>query len=247
MSKGFIIGNIIQEVKIENKNFAFINVTYPEGSTCTCSNGTKTLTDINTDGKVTFSVPSTGTWTVSCTDGTNTNSKSVEITTEGQFEKIALSYELVLFDAGVDNTKITGGWEADGHNGVGTSYTTDGGQLTISNTMTLAAQGGSTKYVKAWYLMTVNKIDLSKYSALKATITGVTGTNVSMCVVNSKSMNQVTGSWAGTGDPVASVEISKSGEVGLSFGELNSSYYVGFFMFSKGTRQSVTVSKIWLE
>ena len=51
---------------------ATIAVTYPSGSTCTCSNGTTTLTAPNTTGSYTFTVPSAGTWTVKSTNGTDT-------------------------------------------------------------------------------------------------------------------------------------------------------------------------------
>lgn len=74
------------------KLFAVIAVTYPEGSICTCSNGTTTLTAKDTSGKVLFNVPSVGTWTVSCTDGSETASEPVSITTAGQVKSVELSY-----------------------------------------------------------------------------------------------------------------------------------------------------------
>lgn len=73
-------------------SFAFIVATYPSGSTCTCTNGTKTLKAKDTSGSFVFHIPSKGTWTVSCTNGTNTKSTSVSITTEGQRNAVTLSY-----------------------------------------------------------------------------------------------------------------------------------------------------------
>lgn len=70
---------------------SIIAVTYPEGSICTCSNGTKTLKARDTSGKALFNV-STGTWTVSCTDGSETASETVSITAEGQVKAVELSY-----------------------------------------------------------------------------------------------------------------------------------------------------------
>ena len=81
--------------------YAAIGVTYPSGSVCTCTNGTLTLTAKDTTGKAIFVIPSAGTWTVTATDGTNTKSESVEITTEGQSVSVTLSYQLHLFEAGV--------------------------------------------------------------------------------------------------------------------------------------------------
>lgn len=80
--------------------FAQIVAEYPAGSTCTCSNGAKTLTAKTTSGKWIFNVPSTGTWTVTATDGTNTKSESIVISTKGQIEKLELMYGFYIFKEG---------------------------------------------------------------------------------------------------------------------------------------------------
>ena len=92
------------------KLFAAIGVTYPAGSSCTCTNGTKTLKAKTTSGQWVFAIPESGTWTVSCTDGTDTASKTVEITSEGQSVSVELSYLLWLYKAGNEYTDVTGGW-----------------------------------------------------------------------------------------------------------------------------------------
>lgn len=84
-------------------SFAFvatIAVTYPVGSTLTCFDGTTTLTATTTSGSYTFIVPNAGTWTVSCTDGNQTKSGTVEITAEGQAESLTLSYAVIIFKNG---------------------------------------------------------------------------------------------------------------------------------------------------
>lgn len=68
-----------------------IAVTYPSGSLCTCSNGTKTLKARDTSGRALFNVPA-GEWTVTATDGDKTKSQTVSITAEGQFESVTLAY-----------------------------------------------------------------------------------------------------------------------------------------------------------
>lgn len=78
--------------------FAQIDVEYPEGSTCTCSNGTRTLTAKTTGGKWIFNIPSAGTWTVTATDGDKEKSQSVSITTKGQIERVNLLYRFILHD-----------------------------------------------------------------------------------------------------------------------------------------------------
>ena len=79
-----------------SKAYAVIGVTYPAGSTCTCTDGTKTLKLKNTSGQGIFLIPYAATWTVTATNGTNTKSQSVEITNEGQLESVTLSYELII-------------------------------------------------------------------------------------------------------------------------------------------------------
>lgn len=75
---------------------ATINITYPAGSTCTCSDGTTTLSAPDTSGTWACIVPNAGTWTVKATDGTKQSTVSVAITTDGQTESVALVFELKL-------------------------------------------------------------------------------------------------------------------------------------------------------
>lgn len=83
-----------------NKVFAVIGATYPAGSICTCSNGSKTLTTKDTSGKALFVIPSAGTWTVKAVSGNKSKSKAVSITAEGQVETVTLAYELYIFKSG---------------------------------------------------------------------------------------------------------------------------------------------------
>lgn len=71
---------------------ATIHVTYPAGSTCTAKNGTTTLTAPNTSGTWDCVVPNAGTWTVECTDGEQSTSGTVTITSDGQTENLTLTY-----------------------------------------------------------------------------------------------------------------------------------------------------------
>ena len=49
--------------------YAVIGVTYPSGSVCTCTNGTRTMTAKDTTGKALFVIPTAGTWTVKAVSG----------------------------------------------------------------------------------------------------------------------------------------------------------------------------------
>ena len=89
----------------------FIQATYPEGSICTCSNGTRTLKARDTSGYMMFILPSIGTWTVTATDPadpTNTDSETVEITTEGQSVSVELSYLVPAEYQAVEYIESTG-------------------------------------------------------------------------------------------------------------------------------------------
>ena len=89
---------------------ATINVTYPAGSTCTATDGSTTLNAPDTTGMWVCIVPNAGTWTVSCTNGTENASTTVSITADGQSATVKLAYDLVLYDSGDQYTDITGGW-----------------------------------------------------------------------------------------------------------------------------------------
>lgn len=90
------------------KAFAFIVVTYPSGSTCTCTDGTKVLKAKGTTGSFVFNIPYAGTWTVSCTDGTDTATEDIVISTKGQSESVDLSYRVPSIYQTVEYIEPTG-------------------------------------------------------------------------------------------------------------------------------------------
>ena len=139
------------------KMFAVIGVTYPSGSTCTCTNGTKTLKAKDTSGTAIFNVPSTGTWTVTATNGDKTASKSVSITAEGQTVAIELKYEAVLVDNGTVVVTPTQDKPSSG-SGTYTYDMTDGGAKITST------KGGTNKYCMYW------AVDASNYTTLSFTV-----------------------------------------------------------------------------
>lgn len=81
--------------------YAFVVAAYPAGSTCTCVKGGKTLTAKDTSGTWAFQIPEAGTWTVTSTDGTDTASTTVTISTEGQSESVELAYNIEFVKNGV--------------------------------------------------------------------------------------------------------------------------------------------------
>ena len=133
---------------------ALITTTWPEGSTCSCTDGTSTLYAPDTSGSYTFNVPNKGTWTVTATNGDKTASKSVSITAEGQVETIELLYALYIFKEGEGAvTPMT----VKAQSGVSASITDD--------VITLNYPYGVTQYVVAEAL-NQTAIDLTNFNTL---------------------------------------------------------------------------------
>jgi len=78
---------------------AVIAAAYPAGSACSCESGGTVLADGEKTGAAAFAVPSTGTWTVRCTDGERSCAQTVSITHSGQAELVRLGYVLPLLTA----------------------------------------------------------------------------------------------------------------------------------------------------
>ena len=97
-----------------SKVVASIVVTYPAGSTCTCTLGSKVLTAKNTSGRWVFGLPSTGNWVVKAVNGSKSKSATVNITAEGQTKTVELAYELYIFKSG---SGLTSGYSKKGSSG----------------------------------------------------------------------------------------------------------------------------------
>lgn len=71
---------------------ATINVTYPQGATLTCTLGDTVYTAETTTGTYAFKVHEKGTWTVKATNGSETDTKQVVISSDGQTKNIELAF-----------------------------------------------------------------------------------------------------------------------------------------------------------
>lgn len=109
---------------------AAISVTYPASSTCTCTDGTTTLNDTNDTSSAktaTFTVPNTGTWTITATNGDRTRSTDVSITADGQSKSVTLKYSLDIIVNGKFNYDVIGSWgPGDSSSGAGSLTEKDG-------------------------------------------------------------------------------------------------------------------------
>lgn len=173
---------------------ATINITYPSGSTCTCSDGTTTLSAPDTSGTWACIVPNAGTWTVTSTSGTETDSKAVTITTDGQSTSVELSYALFLFKPNAPSDIIAGEWEMPGNSAV-----TAEAELTVKPVNNF----NSNRIISA---RTKGQIDLTEYSTLQATCKASGGSNTKLEVYSGSSV--VASTAIGTDLTTVTVDIS---------------------------------------
>ena len=221
---------------------ATINITYPAGSTCTCSDGTTTLSAPDTSGTWTCTVPNAGTWTVTSTSGTETDSKAVTITTDGQSVSVALSYFLWLYKDGDTCDAVSGGWSSPvwAHEDFSKVVTFNESSMQISTEVF----GGSVGY---GHVFTNSVIDLSEISTLKFRITGIGATSsggnafsFQLCVA-SEFPNKQTPSF-----PV-SLSITKTGLFSVDVSSMNAGC-VGVWITTRGyAKTTMTISEVWGE
>lgn len=228
---------------------ATINITYPAGSTCTCSDGTTTLSAPDTSGTWACIVPNAGTWTAAATDGVENTSESVSITTDGQIVAIELSYLLWLYKSGNTYNAVTGGWSVSKHSSTGGSF--DGVLTLNADSMLLSTEvwGGSVGYANAF---TNNSIDLTGVNTLKFKITGIGDTaysdkeghthkfEFSLVVANERPTKQ---------NPTfaADLKILATGEYSVDVSAVTTGY-VGIWITTGGyIKTTLTISEIWGE
>lgn len=190
---------------------ATINITYPAGSTCTCSDGTTTISAPDTSGTWACIVPNAGTWTVTSTSGTETDSKAVTITTDGQSTSVELSYALFLFKPNAPSDIIAGEWEMPANSAV-----TAEAELTVKSVNIF----NSNRIISAH---TKGQIDLTEYSTLQATCKASGGSDTKLAVYSGSSV--VASTAIGTDLTTVTVDISAlSGLHSIGFGGRHTAY-----------------------
>lgn len=214
--------------------FAFITVTYPEGSICTCTDGTKTLTAKNTDGTYVFCVPYAATWTVTRTDpedSIKTKSQIVEIVEEGQFENVNLAI-LVLFDGGAIQSLS-----------VGNKVTT---APTVDSVISYDVSGSATSW-SCGSILTDERIDLTEYKTLCVYVSEriIHNSYADGFILVDNDRNTQVYNYGNIPNNFISVgELLVTGVNSLDISELNTSYYIGVG-FANNCKFEIT--KIWLE
>lgn len=160
------------------KLFAAIGVTYPAGSTLTCTNGTKTLKAKTTTGQWVFAIPEAGTWTVTATDGTHSKSQDVSITGEAQFESVELSYAVLYYENGTEHISMEPIKDSVDNGFYGS----------VSEAAAFVSMSTGTFSICLGEISSAS-VDLSKISTLKCKISGInctgdknaTGLRISVC------------------------------------------------------------------
>jgi hypothetical protein len=158
----------------------------------------------NTNGQWIFAIPEIGEWIVTATDGTDTSSKTVEITTEGQSINIKLRYITYVYEqaVGPEDTWYTGSagsWtDKIWHNDEGIAFYSTGKPNFFADT----------------------KIDLTDIDTLYFDMAAKTKDNVK-CIVNGTQVNYTTSTFAAEA-------MSTGGLTSLDVSALQGEYYYGF-------------------
>lgn len=215
--------------------YAVIAVTYPAGSVCTCTDGSKTLKLKDTSGQGFFLIPYAAAWTVTATDGTNTKAQSVEITSEGQSVSVTLSYQLYLFDNGVVSG-IAWDKESKGGNG-GTSSSSVSTTISLIATSNLADLLYSSDIKRG----SSTECDLSSYQTLNIDVSERSG--------GGRGYKLFIGTTA-LGENTLSATINSTGIISFDISAINGSGFVSLYLASPqasaGTAK-MSVRAVWLE
>ncbi len=81
--------------------YAVIDVSYPEGAVCTCTNGTRTMQAKDSSGRWMFQIPRAGEWTVTAEKDGDSKSGTIEVE-EGKVYSLKLLFAFLLFDNGAE-------------------------------------------------------------------------------------------------------------------------------------------------
>ena len=209
---------------------ATINITYPSGSTCTCSDGTTTLSAPDTSGTWACIVPNAGTWTAAATDGEKNASETVSINTDGQIASIELSYRALLYQAGDTSDK----WQYKPMY-INTNYkNATAPTVNIESDSMMITQP---KYVNCCAYVYNREIDMTTLNTLR--FDGELSTRMSdftdaacLCIWTSL------GTYV-TDNRVAYINFKTASPKQIDVSALTGMHRVGFFLFSNGTYAKV--------
>ena len=213
---------------------ATINITYPAGSTCTCSDGTTALSAPDTSGTWACIVPNAGSWTVTATDGNDSTNKSVSITADGQTENVVLSYTLVLYEKNGETVD----WSYKAYD-----YSVPSVNMTLD---TLQSQNGEGNARRPTLYTTVKR-DISSYDTLYGSF-DMTGRGILYLGILSSPPATGCGSVEKVG--FASYASGDGGKVDLTLdiSSFTGEYYIAVYVTANwGSRYNGSTIKIYAE
>lgn len=236
--------------KIRNE-YGFWRVDFPAGSACSITNGSRTFNapdDAVELGRYTFPIPSSGSWTATCTDGTHTARRTLSFSNKYSYYVTTLAYELVLFDYG-DKTSVTGGWNTSALRFKQVSGQAGGVKPTVTkNSDGSITVGGLSAGTSGSYI-TANKINLSGYTTVKF-VGSVTSDDSAMPAHSgfaaSKSLTEFlqANAAASMNFPASTSKTYSGAESFLDVSSLTDSYYLLFGVYNT---TKITIKKLWLE
>lgn len=207
----------------------YIGVVYPAGSIVTCTKGTKTLRAKDTSGLYVFFIQEVGVWTVTSTDGVNTFTQDVEITTMWQDVVVNVSYwDGTMFDNGNQYEQFTGGWELTEQ----VQYPSYSQSGTIYLTDTLLGIGVSRTHVAG--LTTSNKMDLSSVRSVSVTLDTSLTTSDHAYLVLATELNTPINSTGGY--TLLSSPLNSKSTIEINIGSISDPCYVVLGLASAGTK-----------
>lgn len=204
--------------------FAVIDISYPEGAACTCSNGVRTMQAKDTSGHWMFQIPRAGEWTVTAENESSSKSETVDVE-ESRAYSLDFKFELILFNNG-SHAPETGGWSC-----------IDGKKLKIT--------ANAPQYERVDASGENNSaIDLSSYSTLhvegiSASATSERG-NMSVQIISASGGGAVvtTGELRGTSNQTKTLDISN----------LSGSYFIQLTISVwSDTYGTLEISKVWVD
>lgn len=215
------------------KIYAFIVVSYPAGSVCTCSKGSRTMKAKDTSGVYVFAIPEAGNWTVSASSTAHPTpvTKTVSITSYGQSVGVTLAYirNLLSYDNKYPNN--TGGW-------VQTTVTKLWGEY---SSVAATANGNGLEFPSATSIMTTNwPQDLSTFDSLYV---NVPASSRQITVSIMKSLGGEMGYKNSNVLAQANID-GTSSQFRLDISAVNDSCYV---VIGVGSTYTATVAQVWLE
>lgn len=212
---------------------ALLRVQAPAGSTVTIAKGSTTKTDQgheNADDSTIYDYyfiihqsqfDSTTPWTVTATLNTQTASATVLISENAEYD-LELSYGFYLYNNGDQCTAVTGGWSYAAF--LSTSNYSAGTLDTAYNgTTCYLSANGVNKQISA---VTVNKIDVTDYNALRIEVSDYTFAGSGYKELDLVSSRGDVSSYA------AQVRIESTGTFTVDVSSITGSYYIGLYLNS---------------